>query len=55
MKEECDMGKAINVNQIKTRVSEVTGVSLSTLKHILKDYEQNTPPMVSPPYRGGGI
>jgi hypothetical protein len=32
---EGDMSKVINVNQKETRVYEVTGVSLSTLKHIL--------------------
>jgi signal recognition particle GTPase len=31
----------INVNQIKNRVSEATGVSLSSLKRILKEYEHN--------------
>jgi signal recognition particle GTPase len=39
MKEEAESGKVINVNQIQNRVSEATGVSLSSLKRILKEYE----------------
>jgi signal recognition particle GTPase len=38
---EANSGKAVNVNQIQSRVSETTGVSLSTLKRILKGYEHN--------------
>jgi hypothetical protein len=34
-KKEGDMSKVINVNQKKKRVYEVSGVSLSNLKHIL--------------------
>jgi signal recognition particle GTPase len=31
----------INVNQIQKRISEAAGVSLSSLKRILKEYEHN--------------
>jgi signal recognition particle GTPase len=41
MKKEDDSGKVININQIQNRVSEATGVSLSSLKRILKEYEYN--------------
>ncbi|KDR06849.1 hypothetical protein L798_03504 [Zootermopsis nevadensis] len=41
MKKEADSGNVINVNQIQNRVSEATGVSISTLKRILKEYEHN--------------
>jgi signal recognition particle GTPase len=41
MKKEADSGKVININKIQNRVSEATGVSLSSLKHILKEYEHN--------------
>jgi signal recognition particle GTPase len=41
MKKETESGKVINVNQIQNRVSEATGVSLSSLKRILKEYENN--------------
>jgi hypothetical protein len=34
MKKEAESGKVINFNQIQTRVSEATGVSLSSLKRI---------------------
>jgi hypothetical protein len=34
MKKEAESGKVINVNQIQSRVSEATGVSLSSLKRI---------------------
>jgi hypothetical protein len=36
MKKEADSGKVINVNQIQNCVYEATGVSLSSLKCILK-------------------
>jgi len=41
MKKEADSGKTINVDRIQTRVSEATGVSVSTLKRILKEHEHN--------------
>jgi signal recognition particle GTPase len=41
MKKEAERGKVINVNQIQNHVSEATGVSLSSLKCILKEYEHN--------------
>ncbi|KDR23864.1 hypothetical protein L798_12308 [Zootermopsis nevadensis] len=37
MKKEADSGNVINVNQIQNRVPEATGVSISTLKRILKE------------------
>jgi hypothetical protein len=30
--------KAFNVNQVQSRISEATGVSVSTLNRILKEY-----------------
>jgi hypothetical protein len=41
MEKEANSKKAINVNQIQSGVSETNGVSLSTLKRILKGYEHN--------------
>jgi transposase len=41
MKKEADSGKTINVDRIQTRVSEATGVSVSTLTRILKEHEHN--------------
>jgi signal recognition particle GTPase len=41
MKEEAESSKVININQIQNRVSDATGVSLSSLKRILKEYENN--------------
>jgi signal recognition particle GTPase len=41
MKKEVDSSKMINVNQIQNHVSEGTGVSLNTLKHILKEHKCN--------------
>jgi signal recognition particle GTPase len=41
MKKEAESGKVINVNQIQNRVCEATGVSSSSLKRILKEYEHN--------------
>jgi hypothetical protein len=41
MKKEADSGKTINVTQIQSCVSDAACLSLSPLKHILKDYEHN--------------
>jgi hypothetical protein len=41
MKKEADSGKSINVTQIQSCISDAACLSLSTLKHILKDYEHN--------------
>jgi signal recognition particle GTPase len=41
MKKEAESGKVINVKQIQDRISEATGMSSSSLKRILKEYEHN--------------
>jgi molybdopterin-guanine dinucleotide biosynthesis protein len=39
MNKEADSGKTTNVDQIQSRVCEATGLSVSTVKHILKENE----------------
>jgi hypothetical protein len=41
MEKGTDCSEAIIVDHIQSHVSDVTGMSLSTLKHILKEYEHN--------------
>jgi hypothetical protein len=41
MKKEAEGCKVVFVNQIQNRVSEATGLSFSSLKRILEEYEHN--------------
>jgi hypothetical protein len=41
MNKEAESVKVINVNQMQNHVSEATGVFVSSLKCILKEYEHN--------------
>jgi hypothetical protein len=45
MKKEADSGKVTNVKQVQKCISYTTGVSVSALKHILKEHNKHNKTM----------
>jgi hypothetical protein len=41
VKHEADSGKAVSVKQVQKCIFDTAGVSINTLKHILKEHKHN--------------